>query len=163
MSPYAFFKLLHILAVVVFLGNVFTGLFWMYQANKTRRLAIIHHTMKSIILSDRYFTVPGVVVIVAGGFAAAIQGSMPLLRTGWIFWSIVLFSTSGIVFAWMLAPLQKKIKLLTEVKTEDEPGFDWSAYQKLYKAWDLWGLVAIFTPLLALVMMVLKWPAKSIF
>ena len=163
MNPYAFFKLIPILAVVVFLGNVFTGLFWMYQANKTRRLAIIHHTMKSIILSDRYFTVPGVIVIVAGGFAAAIQSSMPLLRTGWIFWSIVLFSTSGIVFAWMLAPLQKKIKLLTAVKTEDEPGFDWAAYHKLYKAWDYWGLVAILTPLLALVMMVLKWPVKSIF
>jgi uncharacterized membrane protein len=163
MSPYAFFKLIHILAVVVFLGNVFTGLFWMYQANKTRRLAIIHHTMKSIILSDRYFTVPGVVVIVAGGFAAAIQSSMPLLRTGWIFWSIVLFSTSGLVFAWKLAPLQKKITHFTDVKAEDETRFNWGAYQKLYKAWDLWGLVAILTPLLALGMMVLKWPAKSIF
>ena len=117
--------------------------------------------MKSIILSDRYFTVPGVVVIVAGGFAAAIQGSMPLLRTGWIFWSIVLFSTSGIVFAWLLAPLQKKIKHL--VNTEDEPGFDWGAYDKLYRAWDFWGLIAILTPRIALVMMVLKWPAKSIF
>jgi uncharacterized membrane protein len=163
MTSYAVFKLIHILAVVVFLGNIFTGLFWMYQAHKTHRITIIHHTIKSIILSDRFFTVPGVIIIVLGGLGAAIQSDIPLLRTGWIFWSIILFSVSGIVYGWKLAPLQKKIYRLTAVKIEDEPGFDWAAYQRLFKAWDAWGLLSILTPLLALVMMVFKWPAGSIF
>jgi uncharacterized membrane protein len=163
MNAYIWFKLIHIIAVIVFLGNIFTGLFWMYQAHKTRSLAIINHTIKALILSDRFFTVPGVVIIVVGGLASAIQNHLPLLRTGWIFWSLILFSLSGIVFGWKLAPLQKKIYRVTSIKKEDESSFDWGAYQKLFKEWDLWGLVAILTPFLALIMMVLKWPIKSIF
>ena len=78
-------------------------------ANKTNNLSIISFTMKGIITSDKLFTIPGVIIITAGGFSAAIQGGLPLLRTGWIFWSIILFTLSGLVFSWKLAPLQKKI------------------------------------------------------
>src|SRR6188768_3959519 len=95
---YSYLKLIHIIAVVLFLGNIITGLFWMHFAVKTKDLKIIHHTMKVIIVADRYFTIPGVIIITAGGLLAAIYGNYPILRTGWIFWSIVLFSISGIIF-----------------------------------------------------------------
>lgn len=162
MSPYLVFKLIHILAVILFLGNIFTGLFWMYQANKTHNLSIINHTMKGIILSDRFFTVPGVIIIVAAGFGGAIHNHMPLLRTGWIFWSIVLFTISGIAYSWKLAPAQKKIYKFTMVD-KDDPEFNWGHYKKLYREWDFWSLVSILTPIAALVLMVLKWPTGSIF
>jgi hypothetical protein len=32
---YALFKVIHLLAVVIFLGNIITGLFWMHIAVKT--------------------------------------------------------------------------------------------------------------------------------
>jgi uncharacterized membrane protein len=54
---YALFKLIHLLAVVIFLGNIITGLFWMHIAVKTRDLKIIHFTMKGIGEADRYFTI----------------------------------------------------------------------------------------------------------
>lgn len=108
MGLYAILKLIHILATVAFLGNIYTGLFWMNRAHRTRDLAIINHTMKNIILSDKYFTVPGVVIILIGGLGAAIQNHLPILRLGWIFWPIVLFSISGIAFSWKIVPLQKK-------------------------------------------------------
>ena len=95
MNAYALLKLIHIIAVIIFLGNIITGLFWMRIANKTNNLHIISFTMKGIMISDKWFTIPGVFVITAGGFSAAIQGGLPLLRTGWIFWSIVLFSLSS--------------------------------------------------------------------
>jgi uncharacterized membrane protein len=158
MEPYSIFKLIHILAVVLFMGNIYTGLFWMNRAHKSGNLSIINHTMKNIILSDKYFTIPGVFIILVGGFGGALQNHLPLLRLGWIFWPIVLFSVSGIAFSWKVAPLQKKIYKLT---SEADSNFDWAHYHKLYKAWDVWGLVAIVTPLIALVMMVLKIPALS--
>jgi len=156
---YLLLKVVHILAVVLFMGNIYTGLFWMHKANGTKDLPIIHHTMKTIILSDKYFTIPGVVIITAGGIAAAVFGNLPLVRTGWIFYGIVLFSLSGMVFSWKVAPLQKKIVSYTAKENQDK--FSWDEYHKLFRSWDLWGLFALLTPLAALLMMVLKVPAES--
>ena len=90
--PYLAFKALHIVAVVVFLGNIITGIYWKRHADRTRDARLIAHTLEGINGSDRVFTIPGVVVIVIGGFGAAIVGGLPLLRTGWILWSLVLFT-----------------------------------------------------------------------
>ena len=87
---YTYFKLVHLLAVLLFLGNIITGLFWMRQAFKTRNLLIITHTIQVVIRSDRLFTIPGVVLITIGGLMSAIHRQSPILGTGWIFWSIVL-------------------------------------------------------------------------
>jgi uncharacterized membrane protein len=154
---YTYFKLIHVLAVILFLGNIITGLFWMRIAVKTKDLRIIHHTMNGIILADRYFTIPGVIVITAAGFMAAIYGHFPILRTGWILWSIILFSISGLAFAFKVAPLQKQIHRLT-VGVENSADFDWINFRKIYFAWDIWGIVAVLTPLAAFVMMTLKVP-----
>ena len=47
---YLYLKLIHLFAVVMFLGNIITGLFWMHIAVKTKDLKITSHTMKGIIL-----------------------------------------------------------------------------------------------------------------
>ena len=159
MNAYVLLKLVHIIAVIIFLGNIITGLFWMRIANKTNNLSIISFTMKGIITSDKWFTIPGVIIITAGGFSAAIEGGLPLIRTGWIFWSIVLFSLSGFIFTMKLAPLQKKILQLTETGKAAE--FNHDLYQASLKRWEMWGLLALLTPLAALVMMILKIPAQS--
>ena len=161
MNPYLVLKLIHILAVIIFMGNIITGLFWMKQADKTKDVNIISFTMKGIINSDKWFTIPGVIIITIGGFSAAIQGGIPLLRTGWIFWPIVLFSLSGLVFAWKVVPLQKTIYKLT-LKPGTEK-FNQQQYHSYLKQWETWGMAAMLTPLAALVMMVLKIPVHSIF
>lgn len=154
---YTYFKLIHLIAVMIFLGNVITGLFWMSIAVKTRDLKIISHTVKGIIRSDKYFTIPGVIIITAFGLMAAIYGHFPILRTGWILWSIILFSISGLAFAFKVAPLQKKIYNLI-LNKEASPDFDWLNFHKLYLAWEIWGGIALLTPLAAFVMMTLKIP-----
>ncbi len=152
---YTYLKLVHLLAVMLFLGNIITGLFWMREAVKTKDLKVVSFTIRGIIRSDRYFTVPGVIVITIAGIFAARYGNFPLIRTGWILWSIILFSISGLVFGFRVAPLQKQIEKLTRV---NEAEFDWMRFQKLLKAWDMWGLVATAAPLIAFGMMVLKKP-----
>ena len=159
MNVYLLLKLIHIFAVVIFLGNIITGLFWMRMADKTNNLSIISFTMKGIIKSDRWFTIPGVIIITAGGISAAIQGGLPLLRTGWLFWGIVLFSLSGIIFSVKLAPLQRKILRLTE--NMEHQKFNSSLYHSCLKQWEIWGLIAVLSPIIAMVMMVLKIPVQS--
>jgi uncharacterized membrane protein len=149
---YTFYKGLHILAVILFLGNIITSLFWMRFAVRTKDAAIIAHTMKGIILADAIFTLPGVLIITAAGIMTAVIGHFPILGTGWILWSIILFSCSGIIFMARVAPLQKKIASMTSAD------MDWNEFHSLFRAWELWGLAALLTPLAAAVMMILKVP-----
>lgn len=154
---YTYLKLIHLLAVIIFLGNIIIGLFWMHIAVKTRDLRIINFTIKGIIKADRYFTIPGVIIITTFGILAAVYGHFPLLRTGWILWSIILFSISGLAFGFKVAPLQKMILGLTN-SYENTNDFDWHYFQKKYIEWEVWGLIALITPLAAFVMMTLKIP-----
>ena len=87
-------KLVHVVAVVLFLGSVIMGLFWHAHAARTKDAKLLAHAMDGIIKSDRLFTVPGVIAILASGVVAAYYGSYPLLHTGWILWSLILFSVS---------------------------------------------------------------------
>lgn len=152
---YAWLKLLHLLCVIGFLGNVTTGLFWHRHAMPTRDPRILAHTMRGIIRSDRLFTVPGVVGVTTFGIVGAIVGHLPLLHTPWIFWSIVLFTISGVIFSTRLIPLQRQLAVLAEAGASTG-SFDFLGYERLTLRWERWGAVATLAPLGALVLMVLK-------
>jgi uncharacterized membrane protein len=152
---YLIFKFFHIAAVILFLGNIITGLFWKAHADRTRDPRVIEHTLVGIIRSDRWFTIPGVVAILIAGFGAAIVAQIPILGTGWILWSIVLFSLSGLAFSFRVAPLQTQLATLAQAGAESGQ-FDWARYHSLSRTWELWGLFALLTPVAAVVLMVLK-------
>lgn len=151
---YLLWKLIHVLSVVIFLGNITTGLFWAARSHKSKDFGQIAATFKSIIQADRFFTIPGVIGITAAGMFATVEASIPMLSTGWVFWAIVLFIISGILFGVYVAPLQKKIVLLAG--SNDMTEENWSAYEKLYDKWEFWGFLALLTPVAAAVIMVLK-------
>jgi uncharacterized membrane protein len=152
---YLVLKLFHVLAVILFLGNIITGLFWKVLADRTKDPRMIAHTFDGIIRSDRWFTVPGIIAIIIGGVGAAIEAQLPILRTGWIFWSIVLFSISGIVFSLRVAPLQIRLSALARAGMENGQ-MNWDRYHALSRSWEIWGSVALLMPLGAVVLMVLK-------
>ena len=160
MNYYLLLKTIHLLAVVAFLGNIATGLFWMRFAVKTNDVRIIHYTAKGIIKSDRLFTIPGVLIITAGGFFAAIYAGVLLLRTGWIFWPIVLFSLSGVFFAYKVAPLQSKMKKHLDNSIQNN-NYQAENFMMLLKQWELWAFLAVATPVISFFMMILKWPVLS--
>lgn len=149
---YQLLKFIHVFAVIIFMGNIITGLFWKRHADRTRDRSLIAHTMRGLIRADRWFTVPGVVVITAAGIFAAVQAGLPLLRTGWIFWSIVAFSLSGIAFGWKVAPLQKQLLALSE----RDGDLDWTTYHSKSLQWEWWGVFATVMPLVAVVLMTVK-------
>ncbi len=152
---YLALKLLHVASVIAFLGNITTGLFWHAHAARTRDPRLLAHAMDGIIRSDRLFTLPGVMGILASGFAAAIIGKFPILGTGWILWTIVLFSISGLIFMVRVAPLQRQLRALAEAGAQSGT-FDYARYHALAVRWEDWGAAALLTPLAGLVLMVLK-------
>ncbi len=152
-SAYLLSKLVHVAAVVAFLGNISTGLFWKAIADRTGRPEILAHTLRGIILSDRLITMPSVVVILIAGFGAASMGGWNVLGTGWILWSLVLFIIAGIAFV----PVSRAQRELADLAASGGPGLVASEpYRRFSRRWQLWGAVALLTPLLALVLMVVK-------
>jgi uncharacterized membrane protein len=148
-------KTLHLLAVTLFLGNIITGLFWKAHGDRSGDPRIIAHTLDGIIRSDRLFTLPGVFFILLFGIGTAMVGRLPILRTGWIWQSIVLFSISGLAFVVQVAPLQRRLRKLA-LDAAGGGAWDAAGYRRLSRRWEIWGLVAIVTPLAAVVLMIVK-------
>jgi uncharacterized membrane protein len=156
---YLWVKLGHVLFGIVFLGNIYTGLFWKAMADRTGSPAIRAFTMQSITRSDRWFTLPGVVGLVGTGVLQAILTRHQLLQTGWLWWSIVAFSASGIIFGVFITPLQRRlVDLAVEGSTAGR--LDEERYRRLSRAWEWWGVAALLLPLVVLALMVMRprWP-----
>jgi uncharacterized membrane protein len=152
---YIALKILHVAAVVIFLGNITTGIFWKVHGDRTQDPRIVRHTVAGIIEADRWFTTPSVVLILVAGIGAAIVGGLPLLRTSWILAGIILFTISGIAFMARLVPLQRQMLQLAR-SGEETGSFDWSRYRAMSRQWNIWGTVALVTPVLALIAMIAK-------
>jgi uncharacterized membrane protein len=152
---YLTLKVLHILAVVLFLGNIITGIFWKAHADRSGDPRIVAHTMDGIIRSDRWFTLPGVVLIVVFGMGAAGVAGLPILHTRWIWQSLVLFIISGAAFMAQVAPIQVRLRAMA---AEAAGGGSWDkdGYDRLSRRWAFWGAIAVITPLLAVWLMVTK-------
>jgi uncharacterized membrane protein len=151
---YNVLKALHVLSVVLFLGNIITGVFWKVHADVGGDLRGRAQALDGIIRSDRFFTMPGVFLIIGTGVWMALEAHMSLLRTPWILWSLVLFGISGALFGARVAPLQKK--MLANVRAGLSGQWNEAEYRSLSRAWQLWGIIATATPLIALFLMVLK-------
>lgn len=155
---YLLLKSVHVLAVVLFLGNVITGIFWKAHGDRLSErmggdLRARAQALDGIIRADRIFTAPGVLVIIATGVALVFVGNLSFL-TPWVLWSLVLFGIAGAVFGLRVGPLQKKLSANAHAGL----GGQWDAaeYQALSRSWRFWGWVATGTPLAALFLMVLK-------
>lgn len=152
---YLILKLVHIVAVILFLGNITTGVFWKAHADRTRDPRIIGHMLEGLLASDRWFTIPAVIVIVLGGVGAAMAGDIRMLHVGWVLWPIVLFIVSGFAFGRFVSPLQRKMAKMFKSAPADRD-IDWAAYHKLSRDWAFWGAVALLAPALAVAIMVFK-------
>jgi uncharacterized membrane protein len=95
-----------------------------------------------------------VLLIIVTGVALALVGTLPILGTPWILWSLVLFGMAGAVFGARVGPLQKK--LLSNVRAGLAGSWNENNYQALSRSWQLWGIIATAAPLLAVFLMVLK-------
>ncbi len=152
-DTYSLAKLAHLVAVVLFLGNVTFGLFWVAHAERTSDPRTIGYAMEGVIRSDRWFTTPFVLLIVIAGFAAAAFGGLRVLRVGWIAWSIGLFTIAGAVFGMGIAPIQRKIVALARADSPDR-----AALAAALKRWHLLGWASNVPLWIAFAMMVLKRP-----
>ena len=151
---YLVLKALHVLSVVLFLGNIITGVFWKYHADRSGDLRARAQALDGIIASDRWFTLPGVALIIITGVGLATLAHYPIVRTHWLLWALILFGVSGVAFQFFVAPLQRR--LLANVRAGLAGSWNESEYRALSTAWKWWGAVATLAPLGSLFLMVTK-------
>jgi uncharacterized membrane protein len=150
---YLIFKLIHVFAVIFFVGNIVIGIFWKYYGDSSNDPKIIASTIKGIIKADRIFTMPAVAFLILAGFGAMGIGYIPF-ETGWIIWGLIMIIISAAAFMAKVVPAQKKL-----LKIAETDPFDKSLYDSVSNEWNLWGSIATVAPLIAVVLMVLKMPA----
>lgn len=151
---YLVLKLVHVAAVIVFVGNITVGIFWKAFADRTHDPRIIAHTIAGIIGADRIFTIPAIFVLLIGGFGAAGIAQISILGTGWILWGIVLLIIAGMAFG----PVSRSQRELRNVASAGAASgtMDWQRYEAISKRWNFFGLIALVAPIIAVALMVLK-------
>lgn len=150
---YLIFKLIHIFAVIIFLGNIIIAVYWKGHGDKSNDPKIIAYTIKGMIRADRYFTMPAVAFLILAGFGAMGIGYIPF-ETGWILWGFILIIISAAAFMAKVVPAQKKL-----LKIAEADSFDQQQYDAVSKEWNLWSSIATIAPIIAVVLMVLKVPS----
>ena len=83
------------------------------------------------------------------------DSELPVFGTGWIFWSLVLFGISGLIFVFRALPLQNRLEKIT-AGGASSGAFDWPGYQELARSWTRWATAAFLVVVGAFVLMVFK-------
>lgn len=153
MDIYGLLKTLHVVGVILFLGNIIVTGWWKVMADRTGDPAIIAFAQRQVTLTDWVFTAGGVALLGVSGLANALLHGMPL-SLPWIGWGIGLFTLSGLIWGAILIPLQVRLAHMAR-------GFAGGKaiepeYWLLQRRWLVWGIVATVIPLAVVPIMVMK-------
>jgi len=149
MSPAAV-KIIHILSACLFIGNVVVSGVWAALAERTHNHTIIRFSNRLVLITDLMFTFGGSMGVVITGYLMADrwggEGAHP-----WIRWSYILFGLSGLIWLFVLLPIQLRQRRLLAQTTEIT-----AQYRSLSRQWQLWGALATLLPLPILYFMITK-------
>lgn len=146
-------KSLHVLGVVIFLGNIIVTAVWQALADRTGSPALVAYAQRLVTITDFAFTAPGAALI-------AVTGPMMAQRFGgvgaasWRSWGMGLFVASGALWLAILIPVP-----IAQARTAREFAARRAipqTYRRLSTVWNLAGAVATLLPLFNLYFMVFK-------
>ena len=154
MDGYLGLKTVHILGVILFIGNIIVTGWWKVMADRTGDPRIIAFAQHQVALTDWAFTFGGVVLVVLGGVGNLLRLGMPPTAP-WIMWGSALFAGSGVIWVAVLIPLQTKLGRMAAAfaETGDIP----QRYWRLEGWWLAFGALATLLPLAAVPVMVFKF------
>lgn len=150
---YAVFKFLHLLGTVMLVGNVTVTSVWKVFADRTRSPLVLRFAQRLVTYTDWAFTGGGILLIVGGGYAMAWNTGLSLTAP-WLLWGQGLFVASGLVWLFVLVPIQ-----IRQARIADQFGHDSAIpeiYWKLGRRWLVWGIVATIPLVAAVFVMVAK-------
>jgi uncharacterized membrane protein len=152
-NTYLWLKTIHILGVVLFLGNIIVTGWWKFMADRTQNPQIIAFAQRQVTLTDYVFTAGGALILLVAAYAN--MGIHQLdFSPKWLSYGHTLFIVSGVIWLLVLIPLQIKQARMARAFSDGSAIPD--NYWKLGKAWYIWGALATLLPLANLYFMVFK-------
>ena len=136
---------LHILGVVLFLGNILVTAVWKLLADRTQSPPVVACAQRVVAITDIAFTTTGVVLIMvsgqvmAGDYGGVFSGPV-WLTIGWS-----LFIASGVIWLALLIPIEvQQVRLARGFRdTATIP----DRYWRLSRLWAMCGVIATLLPL----------------
>lgn len=151
---YLWLKSLHLLGVVLFLGNIIVTGWWKTMADRTGNPVVIAFAQRQVTLTDWIFTAGGVALVLLGGVGNALLHGMDIAHTRWLARGSSLFIASGIIWVLILLPLQiAQSRIANDFASGGEIP---ERYWRLGRWWIGFGTLATLLPLLNLYWMVFK-------
>ena len=143
----------HVLGVVLFLGNIIVTAVWKLLADRTRDPAIVAYAQRLVTVTDIGFTATGVVLIVVSGQVMA-DDFGGVTGPSWLTWGWSLFVASGVIWATVLIPIQVMQARLARRFASEATIPD--RYWRLTTLWSVFGAIATVLPLANLYFMIFK-------
>jgi len=143
-------KALHVLAAILFVGNVIVTGIWTAIFFRARRTHDFRLAARAIVVTDWIFTVGGGAMLTTTGISLAIGRGYPVWGTPWIRQAIIALVISTIMWLVLLVPAQR-IMLRTVSSDADD-----ARLVRAYSRWNLAGWSATAPLLYAVWCMVAK-------
>lgn len=150
---YAFIKFIHLLGVVLFLGNIVVSAVWKNQADKTRNPAIIAFACRLVKITDLAFTAGGVVLIAIGGIGLYHIARIDLAARFNLQSGIFLFIMAAVIWLLGLIPLQRRMAKLAQKACDHHQADLPETYYRAARLWNFLGLLAVIFPFITLWLM----------
>ncbi len=131
-------KFIHILGIILLLGNVTATAIWKFFADRSRDPKIVRFAQRLITLTDWSLTSWGVMLTMVGGYGAAAIGHFDVLSDRWLVVPQGLFLLSGVMWLGILVPLQ--VRMSRMARQFQSGGVIPQAYTRASQAWFVLGI-----------------------
>ena len=153
-NSYLVWKGLHLLGVILLLGNIVVTAWWKTMADRTGDPRIIAFAQRQVTLTDFVFTAPGALLAIVAGDAMAYGYMANTWSILWLNWGRGLFIAAGVIWLSVLIPIQ--IRQARMARTFAEADAIPEAYWRLSSRWKYFGALAVVLPSLNIYWMVFK-------
>lgn len=144
---------LHVLGVVIFIGNLVVTAVWKTLADRTREPHVVAYAQRLVTVTDLAFTATGAALITISGFALADDWG-GITGPSWLTLGFSLFAVSGLIWLTILIPAQVQQARLA--RTFGSGGEIPVRYWRLALRWYVFGALATVLPLINIFVMALK-------
>jgi uncharacterized membrane protein len=144
-------RVVHLLAVVVLLGNLLMAPFWRKRLAALGGAHARAAASRSVRVADLIFTLPGWVVVLASGIMLIIYRGM---QGGWLHLSLVLFL--GWLILWHVLVLRARKAMIAQAEEAASGGQAPAELAQHEHQWQQWSYVSAGIVVLILILMVTR-------
>ncbi|MDP2696826.1 DUF2269 family protein [Thalassospira sp.] len=153
---FATLKFVHLLGVVLFMGNIVVTALWKSLADRTGNPAIIAHACRLVVVTDLAFTASGSLLLVIGGMGMLHLGGIDLATRPDLQAGIMLFVVAGVIWLVGLIPVQRRMARQSRDSLAQGHAELPASYRRDARRWNSLGIIATVLPLASLWYMIVR-------